>query len=262
MDSPPVRSSRTSRVVSSPSVTASARSARASSVPGSAHCTTRTRAPTAWSARATTHPSPPLFPPPFATSTPCESCVANRAASGVAAAAPARCMSAGVGSPAAMAAASAAAAPPASATNMSGTLCPGAGAIKTECTLRCRRSGELRAPRIVALERLIEVEDFAELVPRVRRLAHQQLEIHEREDDVAEVCGRVHAPVIKDEARHDAEAVQRQIATRQGKLAPTDVATLRQALLAKFQGAEDKEICALVESRLAPAESVHHDISG
>ncbi len=163
--------------------------------------------------------------------------------------------------PAAMAAASAAAAPPASATKMSGMLCPGTGAIGCSGSGAAARpadrsSGELRAPRIVAFERLIEVEDFAEFVSCVRRLAHQQLEIHEREDDVAEVRGGVHTPVIQHETRHDAEAVERQIAAGQRELTPADVTPLRQALLAKFQGAENEQIGALVESLLAQSDSM------
>ena len=46
-------------------------------------------------------------------------------------------------------------------------------------------SDELRAPRVVALERLIEIEDGDELVSGVGRLAHEQLELHQGEHDVA-----------------------------------------------------------------------------
>src|SRR5581483_6176185 len=52
------------------------------------------------------------------------------------------------------------------------------------------------APRIFALERLVEIEHADELVARVRGLADQQPEIHQCEHDVADVSGGAHAPVL------------------------------------------------------------------
>src|SRR3954462_14924865 len=100
---------------------------------------------------------------------------------------------------------------------------------------RCDRSDELSAPGIVALERLVEVEDGDELVARVRRLTHEQLELDQREDDVADVARGVDPPALETEPRQHAEAIERQIAARERELAPTDVAPLREPLLAVFQ---------------------------
>src|SRR6478752_7214972 len=122
---------------------------------------------------------------------------------------------------------------------------------------RSGRSDELSAPGIVALERLVEIEDFRELVPRVRRLTHEQLELDQREDDVADVARVVDPPVLEDEPRQHAEAVERQVATGEGELAPTDVAALRKALLAELQRAQHEQVGALVEALLAHADAIH-----
>src|SRR4051794_15257391 len=107
-------------------------------------------------------------------------------------------MRARAGIPEAMAAASAFAAPLASLTTTRVT--------SATCLLY-----ELRAPRVVARKGLIEVEDAGELVAGIGGLAHQQLEVHEREDNIADVRGGAHAPVLEDEAGHHAEALQGEV---------------------------------------------------
>src|SRR4051812_6917069 len=89
-----------------------------------------------------------------------------------------------------------------------------------------RLDRERSRPGIFALECLVEVENVRELFARVRRLAHEQAKIHEREDDVTDIGAAPHAPVLEDEARHDSEPLQREIATGQRKLFAGDVATL------------------------------------
>src|SRR4051812_28591099 len=75
------------------------------------------------------------------------------------------------------------------------------------------RRGERSAPRILALERAIEVEYLGELLACVGRLAHEQTEIYEGEDDVAKIEGALHAPGLEDDASHDAEPFDGEIPT-------------------------------------------------
>src|SRR2546421_11122659 len=82
------------------------------------------------------------------------------------------------------------------------------------------------APRIFALERAVEVEDADELLAPVSRLADEESEVDEREDDVADVGGGADAPVVQHQARHDAVAFEREIAARHRELAAGDVAAL------------------------------------
>src|ERR1041385_3389811 len=112
-----------------------------------------------------------------------------------------------------------------------------------------RRSGA--TPGILPLERLIELEDVEELVARVGRLAHQQAEIHEREDHVAKVRRGFDSPALENQTRHDPEALEREIAAGKRELSPVDVPPLGKSLLAEFEGGQDEQIRALVEALLA-----------
>src|SRR5438067_2522363 len=107
---------------------------------------------------------------------------------------------------------------------------------------RSECSDELSAPGIVALERLIEVEHSQELVARVRGLAHEQLELDQREHHVADVERVVNPPALEDEPREDAEAIERQVATGERELAPGDVPSLGEALLAVLKRAEHEQV--------------------
>ena len=89
---------------------ACARASFDSSLRASPASCTNTRAPRCASARATTHPSPPLFPGPAYTATGSSRASGYARTVSVAAASPARCMSVRDGVPAAMAAESLAAA--------------------------------------------------------------------------------------------------------------------------------------------------------
>ncbi len=116
------------------------------------------------------------------------------------------------------------------------------------------------APRIFALECLIEIEDFHELVARVGGLAHEQSQIHEREHDVADVTAAAYAPVLEHEARHHAEALEGQVAARERELPSRDVPALVEPLLAVFEGGEHEQIRALVEPRLTQPDAVHDPV--
>src|ERR1051325_2266437 len=122
-------------------------------------------------------------------------------------------------------------------------------------------TGGRAAPRVFPLERLIEFEDIVELVARVRRLAHQQPEIHQGEDHVAEVRRRFDSPALEDETRHDPEALESEIAAGEGELPSIDVTPLGKSLLTEFAGGQDKQRRALVEARLAHPDPVHDPIA-
>ncbi len=107
------------------------------------------------------------------------------------------------------------------------------------------------APRIFALEGLIEIEHVGELVAGVRRLAHEQSELDERKDRIAEIGRARHAPTLEDDARHDAKPVEGEIPAGEGELAAGDMATLGETLLAELQSGKDEEVRALVEALLA-----------
>ena len=95
---------------------------------------------------------------------------------------------------------------------------------------------ERPAPRILALKRLIEVEHVDKFFARIGRLAHEQLELDQREHDVADVGAVSQAPMLENQAGHDAKSFERQVATGQGELAARDVAALFEALLAILEG--------------------------
>src|SRR6185295_16708659 len=123
------------------------------------------------------------------------------------------------------------------------------------------RDGVRPAPRVLAIERLIEVEDAGELLARVGRLAHEKAEVDEREHDVAEIRSTLDSPALEDEARHDAEAVEREITGGERELLARDVPALGQALLAELEGREHEEIRALVIPRLTQPDLVHDPVT-
>src|SRR6185503_4381794 len=94
------------------------------------------------------------------------------------------------------------------------------------------------APRIFALEGLIELEHPNEFLTAVGRLAHEQPEIDKGEDHVADVAARPDAPMLEHEPRHDAEPLEREVPAGQRELSPADVASLVEALLAILEGGE------------------------
>lgn len=64
-------------------------------------------------------------------------------------------------------------------------------------------------PGIIAVERLLEIEDAHEILLGVVRLLHQQPDIDEGEDDLAEVGRVADTPVREHLARDDAVALER-----------------------------------------------------
>src|SRR5579863_813078 len=67
-------------------------------------------------------------------------------------------------------------------------------------------------PGIILLERFVEIEDRQEIVARVGGLADQEIQLHQGEDDIAQIGRRVHTPVIQHETRQHTVAVERKIA--------------------------------------------------
>jgi hypothetical protein len=67
--------------------------------------------------------------------------------------------------------------------------------------------------------------------------------------------------MLEDDPRHDAEALEGQVAAGQGELAAIDVPAFFEALLAELEGGEHEEVRALVESRLAEPNSIHNPVS-
>src|SRR2546423_2254668 len=122
-------------------------------------------------------------------------------------------------------------------------------------------SDELRAPGVVAFERLIEIEDGDELFASVRRLAHEQLEVDEGEHDAADVGGAANAPMFQHYPRHDAEPLEGQVPTSESELAAADVAAFGQPLLAVLESAEHEEVRALVEPLFAESNAIHDSIA-
>src|SRR5262249_45983780 len=112
-----------------------------------------------------------------------------------------------------------------------------------DVTATGRQGMALRAlrgvPGIVLLERLVEIEHREKIVAAVRRLADEQIQFDEREDDVADIRRRVNTPVSQDLPGQHAVAIQREIAARHRELAARDVAPLRQPRLAELERRED-----------------------
>src|ERR1035437_4132448 len=160
-----------------------------------------------------------------------------------AAARPAACISARDGTPAAMAAASISAACDALTTRTLIAVCSGKAL-----------GGGRGVPGVVAVERVPEVEDVREILSRVGRLAQQQAEVDEREDDVSELRGRGDAPVLEHHPREHSVTLQRQAAARLGQFAARDVTALGEARLAELEGGQHEQIRVLVETRLAPPD--------
>src|SRR5688500_7440634 len=78
-------------------------------------------------------------------------------------------------------------------------------------------------PRIVALERVVESEDIREIETGVGGLADEEPQVHEGEHDISDVGRRAYAPVLEHQTRHDAIALEREVAARFGELAPGDM---------------------------------------
>src|SRR6185503_4932598 len=116
-------------------------------------------------------------------------------------------------------------------------------------------------PRILTAEGLAEIEDVVEFVAAVRRLAHQQAEVDQGEDHVANVAAAPHPPVLQDEARHDAVALKGQVPAGERKLASAYVPALFHALLLELERREHEEIRAFVEPLLLEPDAVHDPVA-
>src|ERR1041385_6728317 len=113
------------------------------------------------------------------------------------------------------------------------------------------------APRVFPLERLVEVEDVDELVAAVGRLAHEEPEVDQREYDIPDLAARPDAPMLEDEAGHDAKALERQIPARKRQSPAGGVPALVEPLLGVLEGRQDEHVGPLVEALLPKADAVH-----
>src|SRR5690606_31020144 len=62
-------------------------------------------------------------------------------------------------------------------------------------------------PGILALERLVEVKDVREVVARILWLTDEQAKIDQGKDNVSNVTGATHTPMIEHHARCEAETL-------------------------------------------------------
>src|SRR5687767_2554444 len=109
-------------------------------------------------------------------------------------------------------------------------MAPRVGVIQDAGGYAARRSRVVcPAPRILTLEGPIEVEDVGEIVARVGRLAEEESEIDEGEHDIADVGGAAHTPVVQDDPRGQAEALEGEVAAGFGQLTPADVPPFRES---------------------------------
>src|SRR6266540_3532737 len=93
-------------------------------------------------------------------------------------------------------------------------------------------------PGIVLLEGLVEVVNAEEFVATVLRLAEQEAELHEGEDDIADVGGRFDSPEFENEACHHAVPLQGEIAASASELLPRDVPARGKPRLAVLERGE------------------------
>src|SRR5512146_1177383 len=117
------------------------------------------------------------------------------------------------------------------------------------------------APGVLPVKGLVEVEHVAEFIARIRWLADEQAEIHEREDNVAQVRGGDHTPVFEHEPGHHAEALEGEVAAGLCQFTAGNVTALGQPDLAEFQRGEHEEIRSFIEARRASPNAVHDPIA-
>src|SRR5205823_11404979 len=79
-------------------------------------------------------------------------------------------------------------------------------------------------PAVAGAEQLGEIVHPLEVRGLVARLAGQQADIDQREDDAAQVVGAGDTPVREDGRREQAELVEREVAACPGEFGPGEVA--------------------------------------
>src|SRR5262245_49980523 len=122
-------------------------------------------------------------------------------------------------------------------------------------------NGQRTGPGIFAFECLVKIKHVGELLSRVRGLAHEQTQLNQREDDVADVGAGPDSPVFQYDSRHDAKPIQGQIAAGQRELPAGDVAAFVEALLAVLEGGQNEQVRAFVEPRLPEPDTVHYSVA-
>src|SRR5205823_14421746 len=117
----------------------------------------------------------------------------------------------------------------------------------------------LRAvPGVIALESQVEIEYVDELVARILGLAEQKAEVDEAEHDVADVGSGADAPVLEDDARHHAVALERQLTARVGQLDAGDVAPHRELGLTHLERGAHEQVRLPVKARLGAGNPVQY----
>ena len=107
------------------------------------------------------------------------------------------------------------------------------------------------APGVRTIEGGVEIEDPLEIPSAIRRLAHEQAELNHGEDNVPDVFGTAHAPVLQHEACRHPEALQGEVPYSGREFATIDMAALRETRLVKLERRQDKEVGVLVKPGLA-----------
>lgn len=101
------------------------------------------------------------------------------------------------------------------------------------------------------LEDLVELEHANEVVTTIRRLTDQQVQIDEREDNIANVGGRTNPPMIENVSSEQPVPLECKIPAGGGELTPPNVATFSKARLAELQGGEHEQVRELVKAPLS-----------
>src|SRR5256884_5360419 len=100
-------------------------------------------------------------------------------------------------------------------------------------------------PAVAGAEHFGELIHPLEVLELVARLARQQSDIDQREDDAAEVFGAGDTPVREDGRREQAELVEREVAARPGELGSGDVATRGELPLGVLERRQHEQVAAL-----------------
>src|SRR5690606_16924142 len=84
-----------------------------------------------------------------------------------------------------------------------------------------------------------------------------QAKIDQGKDNVSNVTGATHTPMIEHHARCEAETLQREFAACMREFGTGDMATFGQVRLAELERSEHKQVCTLVEPLLTQADLIH-----
>jgi hypothetical protein len=114
---------------------------------------------------------------------------------------------------------------------------------------------------MMLLEFLVEPEDVDEIIASVGRQADEQAELDQCEDNVTELGRRSNTPMVEDDGRHHAIALEREVAARLDELAAGDMPPLGEAKLGELERREHEQVRALVKARLPRPNAFHDSLS-